>query len=105
MSNAAVKVVVACLACEDKSVVLVAQEHAANPLQHSIFTCSECGARIAYGTLETKVVIEPYLDEAGRQWVRKRYQDFRTREELFVVDLDPQYAAMEAKNVLSLVIP
>jgi hypothetical protein len=74
------------------------------PDEH-ILRCDECGARTAYGTLMPRIVVEPFIDERGRQWCRKRYQDATTRQDLYVVDVDPQYAAMEAKNVLSLVIP
>ena len=70
-----------------------------------IFRCSECNARMAFGKLMPRIVVEPYEDARGIRWLRRRYQDPKTREDLFVVDIDPQYAAMDAKNALSLVIP
>lgn len=71
----------------------------------SVFVCRECCARTAYGTLMPRVVVKPHRDANGKVWLRKRYQDPKTKADLFVVDLDPQYAATEAKNVLSVVIP
>jgi hypothetical protein len=73
--------------------------------EENILRCDECGTRASYGALMPRIVIEPYIDERGYQWCRKRYQDPISKRDLYVVDLDPQYAAMEAKNTLSLVIP
>ncbi len=71
----------------------------------AIFRCDECGARMAFGALMPRVVVEPYTDGAGRAWARFRFQDPITKQDTFVRDLDPQFAAMVAKGVLSLVIP
>lgn len=70
-----------------------------------VLRCDECGARAAFGTLLPCVIVEPHEDERGVRWLRRRFQDPRTRVDLYVVDLDPQYAASEAKNILSLVLP
>jgi len=71
----------------------------------NIFRCAECGARMAYGALAPRLVEEPFTDDAGNVFLRIRIQSPATKEDLYVLDLDPQYAAMHAKNVLSLVIP
>ena len=72
--------------------------------QVALFTCEACQARVVYGTVLPRIVVEPYCDTNGFTWVRKRYQDPRTREDKHVIDLDPKLAAMEAKAVLALVI-
>jgi hypothetical protein len=71
----------------------------------NVFKCSECGARMAYGKLAPRVVVEPFTDERGCHYIRHRFQDPITKADLFVADLDPQYAAMVAKAGISLVIP
>jgi hypothetical protein len=75
------------------------------PLQTvGLFTCDACGARVVYGTMLPHVVVEPFTDTNGFTWVRKRYQHPRTREDQHVIDLDPKLAALEARDVLQLVI-
>jgi hypothetical protein len=71
----------------------------------NIFKCSECGARTAYGQLMPRIVEEPFVDDRGHQFLRIRFQDPTTKADVYVVDLDPQYAASHAKNTLSLVLP
>lgn len=71
----------------------------------NVFKCLECGARTAFGTLMPRIVTEPFHDDRGIGWVRRKYLDAKTNELLFQVDLDPQGAASAAKNDLSLVIP
>lgn len=71
----------------------------------NIFRCSECGARTAFGHLMPRIVEEPFIDAENRQWLRLRFQDPKTKESIYVTDIDPQYGAMHARNVLSLVLP
>lgn len=73
--------------------------------ESNVFKCTECGARTSYGKLMPRIVIEPFYDDRGVGWLRRKYLDAKTNELLFQIDLDPQYAAMQAKNELSLVIP
>lgn len=71
----------------------------------SILVCGECGARMPFGTLAPRVVVEPFADANGRKWVRYRFQDPSTKRDLYVTDLDPEHAAKLAKGTLVLVIP
>jgi hypothetical protein len=96
MSEASIK----CLACDH-----VAPADGGAAPEDGIFACHECGARMPYGKLAPRVVVEPFVDDKGRSWVRHRVQDARTKEEVHAFDLDPQHAAMFAKAILSLVIP
>lgn len=94
-----------CMACDH--VALVTHDAAIHPdvvLKSDIFRCDECGARMAFGRLMPRIVVEPYEAHDGTRWVRLRTQDLKTKE-VTVVDLDPQYAAMLAKNILSIVVP
>jgi hypothetical protein len=78
----------------------------APPALHTIglFTCDACGARVVYGTLLPHVAVEWFTDANGFKWLRKRYQHPRTREDQHVIDLDPHLAALEARDVLVMVI-
>lgn len=69
------------------------------------FTCDGCRTRVIYGRVMPRIVVEPYMDAQGFTWIRTRYQDPKTREDIYVVDLDPILAASHAKNELALVIP
>jgi|GEM_PF-4022496 len=91
---------ITCLACSHRAKV-----EAGPPFTESIFVCNECGARMVYGELAPRVVVEPRTDPLGRAWVRVRFQDARTQRDMYTADLDPQHAAMLAKAQLSLVIP
>jgi transcription elongation factor Elf1 len=94
----------------DQTITCLACAHEANvgpgpALEEGVFVCSECGARMAYGKLAPRIVVEPFVDAMGREWVRYRFQDASTKREAYSVDLDPQHAAMVAKTALVLVIP
>jgi hypothetical protein len=91
---------VTCLACNHHALV-----RGSEPIEASVFVCDECGARMAFGKLAPRVVIEPAVDQKGNFLLRTRYQCPKTKQELFVADLDPMYALAIAKNVLSLVVP
>lgn len=92
-----------CLACGH--VASVAKTDDCDCLDCGIFRCDQCRARMSFGVLMPRVVVEPFIDARGRQWLRRKYQDPKTKADLYVIDVDPQYAAMEAKQILSLVIP
>lgn len=94
---------ITCLACSHTSHVSVPLVEAPNPLAHGVFRCDECGARMAYGRLTMREVVEPYVDDTGRRWVRRRFQDPKTREDLFVLDVDRERAIDCARELLSLV--
>lgn len=51
-----------------------------------------------------RIVVESHTDDKGVRWLRRRVQDSLTREDIFVFDLDPQHAAREAVNVLSITV-
>jgi hypothetical protein len=69
-----------------------------------VFKCDACSSRVIYGQVLPRVVHEPYVDRRGVLWLRTRYQDPKTKADLYVVDLDPQYAAGCATNVLSITV-
>lgn len=97
---------IGCMACGHEAEVT--HEHPASTeeiLATNIFRCDECGARMAFGHLMPRVVVEPFRDDNGVGWVRFRFQDPVTKADQHVVDLDPQFAAMIAKGALSIVIP
>jgi hypothetical protein len=73
--------------------------------KNGLFTCDECRARFANGRFAPRVVVEPFHDDQGVGFVRVRFQHPKTKEDLFVADFDPQNAASQAKQILSLVIP
>jgi len=91
---------VTCLACEHDG-----GEQPAGFAAASILRCDECGARMAYGKLLPRIVVEPYQDEAGRLWIRQRFQDPKTQADIYVCDVDPMHAASLGKNLISLVVP
>lgn len=91
---------ITCLACGHRANV-----DSPESFEEGIFHCDECGARMVHGKLVPRVVVEPFKDEKGYLWLRRRFQDPITRADIFVVDFDPQHACSEAKNILSLVIP
>lgn len=71
----------------------------------AIFQCAECGNRTIHGKTLPRLVVEPFVDERGFQWLRRRFQDPTTKRDLFVLDVDPQCAAADAINILSIVGP
>lgn len=71
----------------------------------ALFRCEACGARVVFGALMPRMVAEPFVDESGRNWLRQRFQDPKTKADIYIVDIDPQAAASHAKNILSLVLP
>lgn len=91
---------VACLACAHEAPLA-----AGPPPSESILVCSECGARMPFGKIAQRVVVEPFVDDEGRSWVRYRFQDPITKQDVHVVDLDMLHAAHLAKATISLVIP
>ncbi len=73
------------------------------PLQDvAKFICDACGARVIFGKLAPNIVVEPYHDDRGLVWTRLRIQDWKTRADLFVADLDPNWAQLLVKNIMSL---
>lgn len=97
---------ITCLACSHAYEVECPEGiDAKSCFESGVFQCRECNARMSFGKLMPRVVTEPFSDERGITWVRRKYVDAKTGDLLFVVDLDAQYAASAAKNDLSLVIP
>lgn len=94
-------ITITCLSC--RHAFQVAAKSGCECAADDVYRCLECGARMAFGKLMPRIVIEPFVDERGIRWVRKRYQDPITKADLYVVDVDREYALMEAKQILSLV--
>lgn len=93
-----------CLACDHVAEVSI-EEPTAHPIDDGIFKCHECGARMVYGELAPRIVVEPHVTKNNQKLLRVRFQNQKTLEEVFVCDLDPQFAASLCKNILSLVLP
>lgn len=91
--------VVKCMACGHEAACagVVAPEN-------EVLRCDECGARMSFGRLMPRFIVEPH-EEGGRRWLRIRVQHHVTPDDEHILDLDAQYAASLAKNILSLVIP
>lgn len=70
----------------------------------ALFVCNFCGFRSVFGNAMPRVVVEPFVDSKGLHWLRRRFQDPITKRDLYVVDLDPQHAAREAVNILSITV-
>ena len=88
-----------CLACGHEANIVDGP-----PLEHSVIKCSECQARTAYGTLATRVVVEPSARN-GHPMMRFRFQDPTTKEDMHAHDLDPQHAFLIAQAIISMVRP
>lgn len=69
-----------------------------------LFRCEACGARVVFGKVAPRIVIEPYV-ERGVRFVRLRFQDPKTKADIHVADLDPQFAVIVTKNILSISVP
>ena len=67
------------------------------------YSCDGCAVRIIYGRIMPKIVVEPARGERDFLWARVRVQDPKTREDLYVIDLDPKLAVDFARNLLSIV--
>ncbi len=66
------------------------------------FRCNGCQNRYVFGKHVPRLVIEPWHQDSGLRWVRFRVQDEATKEDLYVFDLDPEYADYAFKSALSL---
>lgn len=96
-------IVMACPACAHEDELEVPSDDAVIP--GGIYACGECSHRWKVGIVPHVVIVEPFVDEKARHWVRRRVQDALTREDLFTFDVDPQFAAIEAKDILTMVLP
>ena len=66
------------------------------------FVCNACSTRVVFGKVIPRIVVEGVRD-AGRGWIRVRFQDPKTKKDLHVHDLDPITVVRFVKNLLSLV--
>lgn len=104
------KIVFTCPACEspevhdDGDVDNPGERPGDLAVDAAVFTCNHCRTRVAFGKVAPRMVVEPFVDERGVAWLRQRFQDPVTKEDLYVVDLDPQWAAMHATNLLSITV-
>lgn len=97
------KIILACPACSHTSELDVPTEDPT--VEDGIYGCSECSHRWKVGNVPPVVILEPFVDTNAKHWVRRRVQDALTREDLFTFDVDPQFAAIEAKDILTMVLP
>ena len=98
-------ITITCPACGDTH---GAPEGDAAFLSRGISRCSVCDARIVYGELAPRVVIEPSsvaTPVGPKDFMRLRFQDPATKEDVFVRDIDPQHAFMIAQAIISMVRP
>ena len=61
--------------------------------------CDHCGARISFGRLMPRIVVEPYTSNDGATFTRVRIQDPQTKEDIHRLDVDPQYGAAIARDL------
>lgn len=74
-------------------------------LLHMVSRCDLCDARIVYGELAPRLVVEPSTFENGAPAMAILIQDFKTREVLHELKLDPQHAFLLAQSIISMVRP
>jgi transcription initiation factor IIE alpha subunit len=77
-------------------------DDADGPIDTGVFTCPKCNARVVYGRAMEHVVIEPGTDQQ-RPLVVIRFQDPRTREDVFRFECDPQFSILLVRELLSIV--
>lgn len=98
-------VTVTCPACGD--------EHAApggdaDFLKRDIVRCDVCSARIVYGELAPRVVVEPVTVDTivgPKEFMRLCIQDPKTKAVVFDRPIDPQHAFMIAQTIITMVRP
>lgn len=101
MSEQDGKPMVACPACGDAH---EAPDGDPLYLERNIVKCSECCARIVYGKLALCIVPEPHDIETTmgvKPGFKIRFQDPKTREDLFVAHIDPQHAFLLAQAIIA----
>lgn len=92
---------ICCPACEHAHVLATDAPVALEDI--GVFVCDACSTRVVFGKVLPRVVVEPYEDERGHRWIRRRFQDPVTKADIYVIDADPIFAVAELKSVLSLV--
>lgn len=85
-----------CPACGGASNIAV-------PIESGIFVCDDCNARVAYGEICPRIVVEPSQFPNGAPMLSVRIQDQVTKVPVFDLKMDPQHAFMLAKAIISLV--
>ena len=97
---------ITCPACGVEEPVHATSPGAGSIALHDVgeFRCDACSARVVYGRLMPRVVVEPTRGERDLMWIRIRRQDPRTKEDVGEpLDLDPKMAFEFAKAVIGLV--
>lgn len=74
-------------------------------LLRDVSKCSVCDARIVYGELAPRVVVEPGAFPGGQPAMVFRVQDPLTKADVHVMKLDPQHAFLIAQAIISMVRP
>lgn len=96
---------ISCPACDDKQPAPGGDE---NFFARNVAHCTNCSARIAYGELAPRIIVQPgTVDtiDGPRSVFMIHFQDPKTRQDIHVEKLDPQYAFLLAQNIISLVRP
>jgi hypothetical protein len=71
--------------------------------RHAVLTCTECKARIAFGALMPRVVIEPHVD---RRFVTLRFQTAANGQVALTQHvLDREFAYAVAREIASITAP
>ena len=97
------KILMACPACAHEDEIEVPIE---DPVaDDGIYACGSCRHQWKVGNVPPIVIVEPFVDAKARHWVRRRVQDRLTREDIMIIDMPPQLAAIEAKDMLAMVLP
>lgn len=71
------------------------------PLETAVFLCNQCNARLAYGAIAPRVVVEPTRHDSGYAMLRIAFQDQVTKTTTFETTLDAQHAFLLAKSIIS----
>jgi hypothetical protein len=71
--------------------------------QRQVLTCTECGARIAWGVLMPRVVVEPHVD---KRFIVVRVQTVANGQAAIVQHvLDKEFAHQVAREIASITAP
>jgi hypothetical protein len=97
--------IITCPACGDAH---AAPNGDADFLRRGISRCTLCDARIVYGELAPRVVVEPArfrTIDGSRPAFRVAVQDPKTKTVVHEMLLDPQHAFLLAQSIISMVRP
>jgi hypothetical protein len=87
-----------CPACGDT-------HQASEDLTQMIARCSLCDARIVYGELAPRIVVEPGTFANGMPAMLIRVQDAKTKDAVHEMKIDPHHAFLLAQAIIGMVRP